>query len=66
MGIVWGVIIAAVGVAFIVWGRTRSEFVVYRVLAARSRVLWGERVHGFYQAAGALMVVAGAAIAIGT
>ncbi len=51
VGIVWGLIIAAVGALFIVWGRTRSDFAVYRLLVARSRILWGEgdRVHGFYQ-----------------
>ena len=65
MGIVWGLIVAAVGALFIVWGRTRSEFVVYRLLVARSRILWGEgdRVHGFYQVAGAMIVVVGAVIA---
>ena len=66
MGVVWGVIIAAVGALFVIWGRTRSENVVYRVLVARSRLLWGDgdRVHGFYQVAGALMIVFGAIIAI--
>ena len=66
MGIVWGLIIAAIGALFIVWGRTRSEFVVYRLLVARSRILWGEgdQVHGFYQVAGAIMIVVGAVLAI--
>ncbi len=66
MGIIWGLIIAAVGALFIVWGRTRSDFVVYRLLVARSRILWGEgdQVHGFYQVAGAIMIIVGAVIAI--
>ena len=64
MHIVWGLIIAGVGALFIVWGRTKSDFGLYRILVARSRLLWGDRVHGFYQVAGALMIVAGAAIAV--
>ncbi len=54
MGIIWGLIIAAIGALFIVWGRTRSEFVVYRLLVARSRILWGQggQAHGFYQVVG--------------
>ena len=64
MGIIWGLIIAAIGALFIAWGSTRSDFVVYRLLAARSRILWGDRVHGFYQVSGAIMIVVGAAIAI--
>lgn len=64
MGSIWGLIIAAVGALFIVWGRSRSDFVVYRLLVARSRLLWGDRVHAFYRVCGALMIIAGAFIAI--
>jgi drug/metabolite transporter (DMT)-like permease len=64
MNIIGGLIIAMVGTLFITWGRTKSNFGLYRLLVARSRVLWGDRVHGFYQVAGALMIIAGAAIAV--
>lgn len=64
MNIIWGLIIGTVGALFITGGRTRSDFGLYRLLVARSRVLWGDRVHGFYQVAGALMIIAGAAIAL--
>ncbi|MCH1451130.1 MAG: hypothetical protein VW060_07160 [Acidimicrobiaceae bacterium] len=64
MGTIWGLVIALVGGLFIFWGRTRSSFLVYRLLAARSRLLWGDRVHGFYQVAGGLMIIAGVLIAI--
>ena len=45
MNIIWGLIIAMGGALFITWGRTRSDFGLYRLLVARSRVLWGDRVH---------------------
>ena len=64
MGTIWGLVIALVGGLFIFWGRTRSSFLVYRLLAARSRLLWGDRVRGFYQVAGGLMIIAGVLIAI--
>ena len=64
MGTIWGLVIALVGGLFIFWGRARSSFLVYRLLAARSRLLWGDRVHGFYHVAGGLMIVAGVLIAI--
>lgn len=62
----WGLLIAMVGVLFVWWGRSKSEFVIYRLLVARSRVLWGSgnRVHGFYQCAGVALVVFGAVLAI--
>jgi hypothetical protein len=55
---------AAVGVLFIVWGRAQSDFVVYRLLVARSRILWGDRVHGFYQVVGVILIGVGAVIAV--
>ncbi len=64
MNVIWGLIITMVGALFITWGRTKSDFGLYRLLVARSRILWGDRVHGFHQIAGALMIIAGAAIAM--
>ena len=64
MNFIWGLIIAAVGALFITLGRTKSDFGLYRLLVARSRILWGDRVHDFYQVAGAIMIVVGAVIAI--
>jgi hypothetical protein len=52
-------VMAAIGALFVAWGRSQSEFVAYRLLAARSRVLWGDRVHGFYQVVGVILVVVG-------
>jgi hypothetical protein len=64
VSVVWGVLIAVVGTVFVLWGRTKSDFVVYRVLAARSRMLWGDRVHGFYQVVGVVMAVFGLLVAL--
>ena len=59
MEILWGILMALVGVFLLVSATLRSDFVVYRLLAARSRLLWGERVHRFYQVVGAILVVLG-------
>lgn len=48
-----------VGAAFLFWASTTSSFVVYRALAARSRLLWGEQVHRFYHVVGVILVVVG-------
>ena len=39
MNVIWGLIIALVGALFITWGRTKSDFGLYRLLVARSRIL---------------------------
>ena len=54
----------AIGALFMRWGRTRSDFVVYRLLVARSQMLWRDRVHGFYQVAGAMIAVVGVLFAV--
>jgi hypothetical protein len=62
--VLWGGLILLVGVLFVAWGRTQSDFVVYRLLAARSRMVWGDRVHGFYQVAGIAMIAFGLLVAV--
>jgi drug/metabolite transporter (DMT)-like permease len=63
--VVWGSLTAVIGVAFVVWASTTSSFVVYRALAARSRLLWGDQVHRFYQVVGVILVVLGVLWATG-
>jgi hypothetical protein len=65
VNVLWGIVMVAIGVLFVYWGNTESNFAVYRLLAARSRILWGERVHRFYQVVGAVLVVVGLLWAIG-
>lgn len=64
MTVLWGGLILLVGVLFVAWGRTQSDFVVYRLLAARSRMVWGDRVHGFYQVVGIAMIAFGLLVAV--
>ena len=59
MNIIWGIVMAVIGALFFAWGRSRSEFVVYRLLAGRSRILWGDRVHSFYQVVGVILIAVG-------
>lgn len=65
MHILWGCLIATIGLFMFVSGTTKSEFIVYRLLVSRSKILWGERVHGFYQVAGILVVAVGVLFAVG-
>jgi len=65
MHILWGCLIAAAGLFMVICGRSKSEFIIYRLMAARSRILWGENVHRFYQIVGAVVIVFGALVALG-
>ena len=62
---VWGIVIAMIGLLMFLGGLTKSEFVVYRLLAARTRLLWGDNVHTFYIAAGLIVAIFGVLVAMG-
>jgi hypothetical protein len=61
----WGIAIATIGLLMFLGGLTKSEFVVYRVLAARTRLVWGDNVHVFYIAAGLIVAVFGVLVTMG-
>lgn len=57
---VWaGVLVAVFGALLVIAALTRTEFVAYRLLVARTRILWKDRVHGFHMVSGVLCIVAG-------
>ena len=62
---VWGLVIVVVGMLLFAAAITESRFFVYRLLVARSRILWGDKVYRFHQVAGVLVIVAGLMVAIG-
>jgi len=65
MNILWGCLIAAVGLFLFVSATRRSEFVVYRLLVARSRILWGDKAHAFHKISGVLAIIFGLLVAFG-
>lgn len=65
MHIVWGIMIMAAGLFMLICGSLKSKFIIYRLMVARSKILWGENVHRFYQITGAIVIVFGALVALG-
>jgi len=65
MHVLWGALMAVAGLFMLVCGTTKSDFVVYRLLVVRSRILWGEAVHRFFQVSGAVVMVLGILWALG-
>ncbi len=64
MSILWGSLIAVIGIYMFVSALRKSEFIIYKLLAARSRVVWGDNVHKFYTVVGIILVVFGLLVAI--
>lgn len=67
MQILWGTLMFAIGIFMLVCGTLKTEFILYRLLVARSRMALGERdaVHRFYQLVGIILIVLGILWALG-
>ena len=67
MHVLWGLLMAAVGLFMLVCGTLKSEFIIYRLMVSRSRILWGQgdAVHRFYQVSGLIVMILGILWAVG-
>jgi len=65
MHVFWGILTIAAGLFMVVCASLRSQFIIYRLMVARSKILWGENVYRFHQIAGAAVIVFGILVAIG-
>ena len=65
MNILWGSLTMAAGLFMLVFASLKSEFIIYRLLVARSKMLWGKNVHRFHQITGTMVIVFGALVAFG-
>ena len=65
MHILWGILMILAGLFLLISDRSKSSFIIYRLLVYRSRILWGENVHRFYQVAGTIVIVVGVLVASG-
>ena len=56
MNFVYGILMALIGLFLVVSSLTKSEFILYRLIAARSKLLWGDNVHSFLAVAGVVLI----------
>ncbi len=65
MHILWGSLMIAAGLWMLVCASLKSQFVIYRLIVARSKMLWGDNVYRFHQISGVLVIVFGILVALG-
>ena len=65
MDILWSMLIIIAGVLLLIGGTLKSDFIIYRLLVARSKLLWGKNVHRFYQFVGVIVIIFGILLIIG-
>jgi hypothetical protein len=61
----WGILMIVIGILLFLGGLYRSQFIIYRLLVARSKILWKENTDKFHQIAGLLIVIAGIVVSLG-
>ena len=65
MHILWGILMITIGVLLLIGASMKSEFILYRLLVYRSKILWGDNVHYFHVIAGAIIIVFGILVTAG-
>jgi len=65
MDILWGILIIAVGLFMLISSLLKSNFIFYRVLVYRAKILWGKHVHLFFNIVGAIVIVFGIIVTTG-
>jgi hypothetical protein len=55
----WRLLMASTGLFILVCGSVKCEFIIYRLMVARSRILWGDTVHRFHQVSGVIVMALG-------
>jgi len=66
MHILWGILIVFAGLFLTICGTLKSNFIIYRLIIYRSKILWGDNVHRFHQIAGIIVIVVGVLVALGS
>lgn len=65
MDILWGILIIIAGLFLLICSSLKSNFIVYRLLVTRSKILWGDNAYRFHQVAGVAVIVVGILVAVG-
>ena len=65
MHLLWGILIVLAGLFLLICGSLKSDILIYRLIVARSKILWGKSVHRFHQVAGIIVIIVGVLVAIG-
>lgn len=56
MNILWGSLMLLIGLFLFVSAIRKSEFIIYKLFVARSKILWGENVHKFLLLVGIVLM----------
>ena len=65
MNIIWGILTIFIGLFMLISSIMKSEFIIYKLLVARSKILWGKNAHNFLMVSGIFVIIIGILMTIG-
>ncbi len=65
MNIIWGILTIIIGLFMLISSIMKSEFIIYKLLVARAKILWGKNAHNFLMISGILIIIMGILMTIG-
>ena len=64
MHLLWGGLLIVAGLFMLINSLLKSDFVVYRLLVYRAKMLWGKHVHLFFNVVGVIVIIFGILVLI--
>ena len=65
MNIIFGILTIIIGLFMLISNIMKSEFISYKLLVTRSKILWGKNAHNFLMVSGILVIIVGILMTIG-
>ena len=56
---IYGLLMIIIGTFMLMGSLTRSNFILYKLLVARSKILWGKNVYKFHAISAVLIILVG-------
>ena len=65
MNLIFGILTIFIGLFMLISSIMKSEFIIYKLLVARAKIIWGKNAHNFLMISGILVVIMGILMTIG-
>ena len=65
VNVILGILTIIIGLFMVISSILKSEFIIYKLLVARSKILWGKNAHNFLMISGILIIIMGILMTIG-
>jgi len=65
MNPLWGILMSVIGLFLLICSLSKTDYIVYKLLIHRSKMLWGKNVYLFHAVVGAIIILLGVLASLG-